>query len=195
MSQTSKKISLSQGLKFVERLTRLVNEEQGELNRLAQSIQISFGSEKAKVEERQTLVDQKIAEIEGMYTALIHLRGTIGAKNGEIGLHALLAEQAVLRNRMAGLEGLTYTQVHQSGAIELSLLEEALARLERKDELPKINVKVLSSAKTEEVNATIRDIDRRIMVINDEVHRLNSTTQLTLELPTDVAEKIGLFAA
>lgn len=194
MSQTSKKISLSQGLKFVERLTRLVNDEQHELARQAQPVVVSFASEKSKVEENQAQVEAKLAEIESMYGALTTLRTAIGAKNSEIGLHSLLAQQAVLRSRKSGLENLISTQTYQPNSIELSLVDEALVRLERKDELPKISIKVLSGAKLEELAGQVRDIDRQIMVINDEVHRLNGTTQITLELPTVIAEQIGLFA-
>lgn len=194
MSQTSKKISLSQGLKFVERLTRLVNDEQHELARQAQPVVVSFASEKSKVEENQAQVEAKLAEIESMYGALTTLRTAIGAKNSEIGLHSLLAQQAVLRSRKSGLENLISTQTYQPNSIELSLVDEALVRLERKDELPKISIKVLSGAKLEELGGQVRDIDRQIMVINDEVHRLNGTTQITLELPTVIAEQIGLFA-
>lgn len=194
MSQTSKKISISQGLKFVERLTRLINEQQGELNRLGQAVVVSFTSEKSKVEERQAQVDQKLTQINAMYAALVNLRSTIGAKNSEIGLHAKLAQQAVLRNQKAGLEALQYSLAHQGSAIEIGLLDEALARLERKDELPKIQVKVLSAEKAEEIQTLMRDIDRQIMVINDEVHRLNGVTQFELAMPVEIAEQIGLFA-
>lgn len=194
MSQTAKKISISQGLKLVERLTRLIDEEQSELTRVAQPVVVSFSSEKGKVDDRQTLVAHKIADIDAMFTSLIDLRSIIGTKNSEIGLHAMLAKQAVLRKQKSGLEALGYSQLHQTNAIDLSLVDEALTRLERKDELPKIQVKVLSTEKVEEINDRIRDIDRQIMVINDEVHRLNGVTQFILELPAVVAEKIGLFA-
>lgn len=194
MSQISKKISISQGLKFVERLTRLVNEEQGSLVKLGQAVTISFNAERIKVSEREAAFDEKLVLVNGLYEALHTLRSTIGAKNSEIGLHAMLAKQAVLRNQKVGLESLLYTLQTQNSAIDLSLVDEAFTRLERKEELPRVQVKVVSSDKIEALANQIRDIDRQIMVINDEVHRLNGATQFQLQLTKDVAEQIGLFA-
>lgn len=192
MSLISKRIPLSQGLKLVERLKRLVNESQTQLNALASAVIVSFASEQSKVEDRQAEVDAKLAEVTAIYDVLVQLRTKIGNKNGEIGINAIQAEEALLRNQQSGLETLLYSLSHQGNAIDLNLVGEALTRLERKDELPKIQVKVISAERAEQIKASVRVLERRILVLNDEKHRLNGNSFIEVEIPEALAEQVGL---
>lgn len=193
MSLVRKYITLSQGHKLVERLTRYISEQEAALSKLAQPVTISFIAEKDKVARQADLVETKIEELDVLYTSLRRLRSAIGSANDKAGIHSLLARQAVLKRQQTGLATLVVNLTSRSSAIAQANVEEAFNRLERKDDLPKVSVEVLGEEHIKALNEKIQKLERQIMGAADTIHGLNGRTEFEIELPQAVAEQIGLI--
>ena len=186
-------LRLGRGHKVIERLTREMGSRSRLLSMTLSPMRIQAPEDaEDRVNRRRSEAAEGLVEVENLRAALLAVRTAVAAKNSEIGIHVLLAQEAVLKGEVATLGDLVNASDRNSG-IDLKSVKGAFERMAASGNMHMQPSVVVA---TDDVYATLvkqlESARARLDAMGDEINDLNSSTKIKVELDETVAALIGL---
>ena len=191
----SKKIELRLGRahKVIERLTRELGSRTRMLSLSLSPMRMQAPEDaEARITRRRDEVSEGLAEVVKLREALLAVRVAVAEKNSEVGIHALLAKEAVLKGEVATL-GELVDAADLSHGIDLVSLAGAFERMASSGNMhmqPSVNV--ATESLYAQLSKQLEVARARLDAMGDEINDLNSSSKICVELDDKVAALIGL---
>lgn len=191
---TKHTVSLSRGHKIVERLTRLVDETHSAIEKNGQPYKAYLASDADEAGKRREKIRELLHKASVLENSLSVLRMAIAKNNGQVGIHELLAERAVLLQRARRLAN---TRRHTNDPIYDSPIDDNKVAdfFEHNEKIGKsvdVAIRVMNSSMTEQWVEMEKAVATQLDKLNDAINDKNVKTQVSFDLPENVAELIGL---
>lgn len=191
MSKTIE-MRLGRGHKVIERLTRELGIRTSALSASLSPMRIQAPEGAAeRVERRRSEVSSGLQEVAELRAALGVVRTAVAEKNGQVGIHVLLAREAVLKGEVACLAELVQAADLDSG-IALESVSGAFERLATSGSYHMPAVCIATEAQYAELTTQLANARARLDAIGDEINDLNASSKITVELSEKIAALIGL---
>lgn len=186
-------LRLGRGHKVIERLTREMGSRSRLLSMALSPMRIQAPEEaEERLTRRRNEVNEGLVDVANLRAALLAVRTAVAEKNSEIGIHVLLAKEAVLKGEVATLSELVDASDRNSG-IDLKSVKGAFERMAASGNMHMQPSVVIA---TDEVYADlVKQLEAaraRLDAMGDEINDLNSSTKIKVELDETIAALIRL---
>ena len=185
-------LRLGRGHKVIERLTRELGIRTSALSASLSPMRLQAPEGAAeRVERRRGEVSTGLQEVAELRAALGVVRTAVAEKNSQVGIHVLLAKEAVLKGEVACLAELVQAADLDSG-ITLDSVQGAFERLASSGSYHMPAVCIATEAQYAELTTQLANARARLDAIGDEINDVNASAKIQVELSEKIAALIGL---
>jgi hypothetical protein len=186
-------LRLGRGHKVIERLTRELGIRTSALSASLSPMRIQAPEGVSeRVERRRGEVSNSLQEVAELRAALGVVRTAVAEKNSQVGIHVLLAKEAVLKGEVACLAELVQAADLDSG-ITLDSVQGAFERLATSGNYHmQPSVCIATQEQYADLSKQLEVARARLDAIGDEINDVNASAKIQVELSEKIAALIGL---
>lgn len=181
-------VSLSRAHKLSERLTRHIDKLRSDILGLTRYVQAQVAPQADKAAANSKLMSSKFAEMERMAASLTAIRESISVANEDNRIHSMLSAYKAEHRLLLNMQCILDNAESFSNGVSI---EDAKSLLSG-DEVRTINVQTVDHAMLASLEEKVKERQRTVDKLGDEINNLNAATRITLELSQDVADVVGL---
>lgn len=189
-----KTVSLKEARDLVAKIGVLLREFDAKIQlrtplSIYESEQWDDGQIKSKLEEAQARVQDVLAQRQEIINLKFILRQAIAQANHETGINGLLTEKARLEDIRAGHKTIAGVQVDTESRAGLARrLNAMLQKTDNYHGNSQVVVNIASEAMVSEAKTAVKNLDREIKRIEDQVTALNIKTEIHFEIDETLAD-------
>jgi hypothetical protein len=186
-------LRLGRGHKVIERLTRELGIRTSALSASLSPMRIQAPEGVSeRVERRRGEVSTGLQEVAELRAALGVVRTAVAEKNSQMGIHVLLAKEAVLKGEVACLAELVQAADLDSG-IQLESVQSAFERFASSGNYHmQPLVCIVTQEQYADLSKQLEVARARLDAIGDEINDVNASSKIQVELSEKIAALIGL---
>lgn len=196
------KFSLSRAHKIAERITREIMTLNTSIQSLLQPVTINIPEEAQQIDLAVAKVEKLLTLRESLYGVQENLKAKIAEKNSTAGIPVLLNRRSVIQKRKEHINDIISSLAQQdlysraagktSVLKDRSLVEGYFARSEKANVLNSVKVNVVSEELSERFQKELNQTQSQLDALSDEINTKNAKYSISLDIPEDIAETIGL---
>lgn len=196
------KFSLSRAHKIAERITREIMTLNTSIQSLLQPVTINIPEEAQQIDLAVAKVEKLLTLRESLYGVQENLKAKIAEKNSTAGIPVLLNRRSVVQKRKEHINDIISSLAQQdlysraagktSVLKDRSLVEGYFARSEKANVLNSVKVNVVSEELSERFQKELNQTQSQLDALSDEINTKNAKYSISLDIPEDIAETIGL---